>query len=299
VHAARLLGYQQPRSPVNRTRAERMAADLLSGPSLQEAMTQAGRPDWLLVQVISNGRHWQCISAGRLPDLALHQPALGCLAADIHAAAVGRRASGTVIHSHTKRPRVRPSGLLGVGRRRRWGRSGYWFWQPRDRLGFDRAPMTGGEYAGVMVEDAADTVPYPGMVISVLTRQDVVIMDPQRFLAAAREACRTEDPDLTEDEVIQAVADVYDAVQALVDRYGSVASEHPDVAAGATPQQHMHGGVGLLPGDRVQDRPDGLSPAGSLRLIAVGEPRPLQDYGCFLPEPDDLFTAPIRRATSH
>jgi hypothetical protein len=68
-----------------------------------------------------------------------------------------------------------------------------------------------------------------GVVISVLTRQDVVVMDPERFLAAARRAYRTDHPGADADVE---VAGVYDAVAALLDRYGSVASEHPDVAAG-------------------------------------------------------------------
>jgi hypothetical protein len=136
------------------------------------------------------------------------------------------------------------------------------------------------------------------MVITVLTRQDVVVMDPRRFLGAARRAYRAGDPEVTEDEAVQAVSDVYDAVDALIDRYGSVASEHPDVAAGATPQRRMRGGVGLPPGDRMEDRPDGLSPAGAMSMILIDESQPLQDYGCFMPDAAELFTLPARRATS-
>jgi len=136
------------------------------------------------------------------------------------------------------------------------------------------------------------------MVVSVRTRQDVVIMDPDRFLAAARRAYRAQDPQITEDDAIEAVTDVYDAAYALIDQYGSLASEHPEVAAGATERPRMHGGVGLLPGDRVLDRPDGLSPAGSVSMILLDEPRPVQDYGCALPDEADLFNVPAHRHPS-
>ena len=36
------------------------------------------------------------------------------------------------------------------------------------------------------------------MTISVLTRRDVVVVDPERFVAAARQALRDLDPELTE-----------------------------------------------------------------------------------------------------
>jgi hypothetical protein len=110
--------------------------------------------------------------------------------------------------------------------------------------------------------------PIEGMTISIRTRQDI------------------------EEAAAEAVVSVYDAVHALLDRYGELASDHPDVAAGATPIRHMHGGVGLMPGERVGNRPDGLSPAGSVTQIVLGEPRPLQDYGCFLPGDLDLFADP-------
>jgi hypothetical protein len=137
-------------------------------------------------------------------------------------------------------------------------------------------------------------LPCAGMVISVVVREDVVVMDPDRFLAAARRAYREENPDADEQDAAQAVADVYDAAYALRDRYGSVASEHPDVAGGATPRRRMHGGTGLLPGDRVEDRPDGLSPAGSFSTIVLGSHRPLQDQGCALPDERDLFNIVAR-----
>jgi hypothetical protein len=42
-----------------------------------------------------------------------------------------------------------------------------------------------GSYAGPMT-DPAGAVPHPGMIISVLTGYDVMVMYPNRFLAAAR-----------------------------------------------------------------------------------------------------------------
>lgn len=150
----------------------------------------------------------------------------------------------------------------------------------------------------VGIEDPPADTPQPGMIISVLTREDVIVMDPQRFLAAARRAYRAQDPAASDVEAAAAVTDVYDAVDALINQYGRLGSEHPDVAAGASPLRRMHGGLGLRPGDRVPDRPDGLSPAGAISLILLDEPLPLQDYGCFLPETADLFTEPARRATS-
>jgi hypothetical protein len=131
--------------------------------------------------------------------------------------------------------------------------------------------------------------PIEGMTISIRSRQDVVVVDPQRFLAAARRAYREMDADVTEEAAAEAVVSVYDAVHALLDRYGELASDDPEVATGATAVRHMHGGVGLMPGERVRNRPDGLSPAGSVTQIVLGEPRPLQDYGCFLPDDLDLF----------
>jgi hypothetical protein len=143
---------------------------------------------------------------------------------------------------------------------------------------------------------ANDQAPLPrrGMVISILTRRDAVIMDPARFMVAARRAFQKQNPACTDDEATLHVADVYSAVHALIDQYGSIASEHPDVAAGATERRHLSGGVGLLPGDRVHDRPDGLSPAGDVSHVSIDVPRPLQDYGCFLPDDEELFGRPGR-----
>lgn len=118
------------------------------------------------------------------------------------------------------------------------------------------------------------------MTISVRTRRDVVVVDPDRFLAAARSAYRELNPDLTDAEVAEAVADVTDAAFALIDRHGDLVTD-PD-RAGDPP----------LPGTRLPDRPDGLSPAGRIREVVLDEP-PLQDYGCFLP--DDVFTRPPDR----
>ncbi|MBB4697944.1 hypothetical protein [Paractinoplanes abujensis] len=138
-------------------------------------------------------------------------------------------------------------------------------------------------------DDQAASQPRAGMVISVRTRQDVVVIDPDRFLAAARRAYRTDNPDADVREAETVIADVYDAVSALIERYGSLTSDHPDVAGGAHPRPVMHGGFGLLPGDRVINRPDGLSPAGTLQTIELDVPT-LQSYGCSLPE--DPFAAP-------
>ncbi|MBV1849320.1 hypothetical protein [Catellatospora tritici] len=123
--------------------------------------------------------------------------------------------------------------------------------------------------------------PVAGMTISIRTRRDVVVVDPGRLLAAARQALRDSDPDLTEAEAAAAVVDVYDAVHALLDRDGDLVA---DV------EGELIGRGGPLAGTRVHDRPDGLSPAGRLQHIVLGDPLPLQDHGCFLPE--DPFALP-------
>jgi hypothetical protein len=112
------------------------------------------------------------------------------------------------------------------------------------------------------------------MSISIRTRRDVVVVDPDRFLAAARSAHHDMNPGLTDAEVAEAIADVTDAVYALL--------EHGDLTAGPPLQQPSR----RLPGVRVPDRHDGLSPAGWMSEVVLDE-QPLQDYGCFLPE--DLF----------
>ena len=116
-------------------------------------------------------------------------------------------------------------------------------------------------------------VPRPEMVISVRTRQDVVVVDPERFLAAARQAYLADNPGATADEAAIAIRDAYGAAHALIDRYGSLASDDTEVAGGATELRRMHGGVGLIPGERVLGRPDGLSPAGAISIIVLGEGR--------------------------
>jgi hypothetical protein len=161
--------------------------------------------------------------------------------------------------------------------------------------GRPKLPGMTDEEPGEVEESEADEASVPhigvGMVISVVTREDVVVMDPDRFLAAARRAYRSDNSDLTEDDAVAFVVDVYDAVSALLDRYGSLASADPEVAAGGTTRTRMSGGFGYLPGDRVTGRADGLSPAGSITKILLARPRPLQDYGCFLPGDEELFSA--------
>ena len=123
--------------------------------------------------------------------------------------------------------------------------------------------------------------------------------------AQALERYLADNPEATADEAAIAVRDAYDAAHALIDRYGSLASDDPEVAADETERRRMHGGVGLIPGDRVLHRPDGLSPAGSISMIVLGEPRPLQDFGCFLPEVTRVFRIPstdrgdLRSGLSH
>lgn len=113
------------------------------------------------------------------------------------------------------------------------------------------------------------------MTVSVRMRRDVVITDPERFLAAARAAYRDLNPGCGEAEAAEAVADVTDALLALI--------EHtwPDSGSSLWPDwQRPEVGRGApLPGERSTGRPDGLSPAGWM-LKVVTEPQPLQDYGC-------------------
>ncbi|TKK87342.1 hypothetical protein FDA94_17705 [Herbidospora galbida] len=120
-----------------------------------------------------------------------------------------------------------------------------------------------------------------GMTISVRTRRDVVVVDPARFMAAARAAYRDLHPGVSEEEAADNVVDVYDAVHVLLDRLGRLAPDAPETLIGRG---------GPLPGHRVLDRPDGLSPAGELQEIVLDDPMALQDYGCFLPE--DPFALP-------
>ncbi|WP_344938586.1 hypothetical protein [Sphaerisporangium flaviroseum] len=119
------------------------------------------------------------------------------------------------------------------------------------------------------------------MTISVRTRRDVVIVDPARFMAAARAAYRDLHPDVSEEAVAESVADLHDAVFILLDRFGRLSADAPEMPVGRG---------GLRPGQRVLDRPDGLSPAGEIKQLVLNDPRPLQDYGCFPPE--DPFALP-------
>ncbi|MGO1054860.1 hypothetical protein [Crossiella sp. CA198] len=127
--------------------------------------------------------------------------------------------------------------------------------------------------------------PVAGMTISIRSRRDVVIMDPERFLAAARQACRELHPEATEAQLDAATTDVYDAVQLLLDRHSQLIPVED--GAGSTPEI---GRGAPLPGIRIKDRPDGLSPAGWMQAVVVEESMPLQDYGCFLPA--DPFALP-------
>lgn len=120
-------------------------------------------------------------------------------------------------------------------------------------------------------------VPSAGMVVSVRTRQDVVIADPERFLAAARAAYRDLTPGATEEEAAEHVHDVRDAVFVLLERFGRLAADpHPAPSEG--------------PGLPAPERPDGLSPAGDLTQLVFDDPGTLRGYGCFLPE--DPFALP-------
>ncbi|MFE6865033.1 hypothetical protein ACFVFS_00585 [Kitasatospora sp. NPDC057692] len=121
-------------------------------------------------------------------------------------------------------------------------------------------------------------MPVAGMTISVRTRRDVVVVDPERFIAAARAACREDSPEISEERAAELIGDVYDAVWALIDRFGRLAADGPD--------------SGGLPGQRIAGRPDGLSPAGEFQCIVLNDPVPLQDYGCFMPEEYDPFAVP-------
>ncbi|MFD8322557.1 hypothetical protein [Kitasatospora purpeofusca] len=122
-------------------------------------------------------------------------------------------------------------------------------------------------------------IPTAGMTISVRTRQDVVVVDPERFVASARAAYREAFPEITEERAAEDIRDVYDAVWAVLDRFGRLAADAPEPSSG-------------IPGRRVLDRPDGLSPAGEVQRIVLNDPLPLQDYGCFMPEDYDPFAVP-------
>jgi hypothetical protein len=140
-----------------------------------------------------------------------------------------------------------------------------------------------------MADEAAEA-PVPalreGMVISVRVREDVVVVDPGRFLAAARQAYQAKNPSTTDEDVRRAVTNVYDAAYALIERYGSLASNHPEVAGSGSAATHISP---RRPGITV-DRPDGLSPAGGLSTIEL-DVATLHSQGCFL-DLDQVFERP-------
>jgi hypothetical protein len=87
------------------------------------------------------------------------------------------------------------------------------------------------------------------------------------------------------------VSDVYDAMFALLERAGLAESTGPRIWPSPGDQPEFGPGA-APPGRRVTDRSDGLSPAGWLQQVVL-EPRPLQDFGCFLPA--DPFALPPDR----
>lgn len=95
------------------------------------------------------------------------------------------------------------------------------------------------------------------------TRQDVVVVDPDRFLAAAREAFLELYPEIPEADVAEHVRDVPDAVFALLERYGRLAAHSPNPLLERPGPPPPVRADGLSPAGRVQ-RPD---VAGGLRLL--------------------------------
>jgi hypothetical protein len=143
-----------------------------------------------------------------------------------------------------------------------------------------------------MISMADPVAPVAGLTISIRTRRDVVIVDPEKFLAAARQALRDVNPDFTDAQVSEALTGVVDAVYALLDRDGQLGlDEH-----GATMTEPEFGPGARRPGTRDLDRVDGLSPAGWLQQIVLDDPRPLRDYGCF--PPADPFALPSSHSAS-
>ncbi|MFI0357086.1 hypothetical protein [Actinomadura sp. 9N407] len=126
-----------------------------------------------------------------------------------------------------------------------------------------------------------------GMTVSVRSRHDVVVVDPDRFLAAARQAFRELNPEVTEDEAARTIVDLYDAAHALLERHGRLGPIQPAPSVGSGARS---------PGERVLDAPDGLSPAGEIFQVVLNEAMPLQDHGCFLPE--DPFALPRKQSGS-
>lgn len=119
-----------------------------------------------------------------------------------------------------------------------------------------------------------ELLPEKDMIISVRMRRDVKIVDPQRFLAAARQAYRDLNPEADEDEAADVVTDVRDAVFALLDRFGQLA---PDSLAVSGSQWDL-------------DRADGMAPEGFHTTVVFDDPMTLREHGNFLPA--DPFALP-------
>lgn len=115
--------------------------------------------------------------------------------------------------------------------------------------------------------------PVAGMVLSLRTRRDVVIADPERFLAAARQAYLELNPGVSEATAAEAVADVHDAAFTLLERDGSLGG----------PPGHREG-----PDEPV--RPDGLRPAGAITQLVPSAEYTVAGLACFLPA--DPFALP-------
>lgn len=124
-----------------------------------------------------------------------------------------------------------------------------------------------------MPDDALATA---GMTISLRIRRDLVIVDPGRFFAAARDAYRAAHPGATDAEVAEQVADVSDAIHALIDRQPATISLWPD------PERPEAGRGAPLPGARDRSagwalacrfdragRADGAAAVAGLRVRAA------------------------------
>jgi hypothetical protein len=136
------------------------------------------------------------------------------------------------------------------------------------------------------------TIPVSGMTISVRSRRDVVIVDPDQFLAAARRAYRDVHPDVSEEGAAESIVDAVDATYALLERFGQLLPDDPAGMIMMPSRGRTSQAEGSLPGKDGQDaeRTDGLSPAGWRTQVVLNETVTLQDYGCFGPE--DPFALP-------
>jgi hypothetical protein len=131
------------------------------------------------------------------------------------------------------------------------------------------------------------------MTISVRMRRDVVVADPQRFLAAARRAYRDLHPEVDEAEAAGLIVDAVDAAYALLERFGHLEPDDPRAAARRAPTVHHtpeHTGRAPVDGPPDPRRPDGLSAAGWRTQIVLNDPMPLRDPGCF--DQADPFALP-------